>query len=246
MSVSNELFLNLKANKEDCIRFILKLSKEGNFTSIYLNNKFIMCFQASADKLEQELGQELENHDFENPVTISTMGPYGRFELLDGLNQILAETCKEIPTVEFDGVLNSNYEVDGSDRIIEFSYKKKTLKYADSQYFQTHDDDMYLKYIGKKLSYKRFTSLFKLDRDEFDEGMYEEIVLDYILDGSLFEMDYDEMMELLPDSQLKEEKFDDVMEKIEELEILTYEDFIFEVDGFEPKRKDWIKHTVKI
>ena len=36
------------------------------------------------------------------------------------------------------------------------------------------------------------------------------------------------------------------MEKIEELEILPYEDFEFEVDGFEPKRKDWIKHTIKI
>lgn len=242
MSVSNELYLNLKANKEECIRFILKFVKEGNFSSINLNKKFIMVFQSSEEQLEQELN----NHDFSESVTISAMGPYGHFELFDGLNNILVETCKKVPNVEFDGILNSNYEVDGSDRIIEFAYKKKTLKYADSQYFQTHNEDMYLKYIGKKLSYKRFTSLFKLDRDEFDEAMYEEIVLDFMLDNSFFEMEYDEMMDILPDSQLKEEKFYDVMEKIEELEILPYEDYVFEVDGFEPKRKDWIKHTVKI
>lgn len=242
MSVSNELYLNLKVNnKNECIQFLLKLIKEGNFTSINLNKKFVMLV-GTTNKLENELN----DYDFSNPITISTMGPYGHFELFDGLNNILVETCKEVPTVEFDGVLNSNYEVDGSDRIIEFSYKKRTLKFADSQYFQTHDEDMYLKYIGKKLSYKRFTSLFKLDREEFDEAMYEEIVLGDILEGSFFEMDYDEIMELLPDSQLKEEKFDDVMEKIEELEILPYEDFVFEVDGFEPKRKDWIKYTIKI
>lgn len=242
MSVSNELYLNLKSNKEECIHFILKLAEEGKFTSIYLNRKFITFFQSTKEKLEQEMNML----DFTESIEISTMGPYGRFELFDGLNNILVETCKEVPAVEFDGVLNSTYEVDGSKRIIEFSYKKKILKYADSQYFETYDDDLYLKYVGKKLSYKRFTTLFKLDREEFDEGMYEEIVLDNIYDGSFFEMDYDEMMDLLPDSQLKEEKFDDVMEKIEELEILSYEDFEFEVDGFEPKRKDWIKHTIKI
>lgn len=243
MSVSNELHLNLKANnKNEAMQFILKFNKEGSFTSINLNKKFIMLVGASNDKLDEELN----SHDYTNPLTISTDGPYGRFELFDGLNNVLVETCKEVPTVEFDGVLNSTYEVDGSERIIEFSYKKKTLKFADSQYFQTHDEDMYLKYVSKKLSYKRFTTLFKLDCDEFDEGMYEEVVLGDILEGSFFEMDYDEMMEILPDSQLKEEKFDDVMEKIEELEILPYDDFIFEVDGFEPKRKDWIKHTIKI
>ena len=242
MSVSNELNFNLKANnKDECIHYILKLKKVGNFTSMNINKKHIMMFE-SINKLEDEF----IHHDFTKPITISTSGPYGHFELFEGLSNILVETCKEIPTVEFDGVLNSTYEVDGSERIIEFSYKKKTLKFADSQYFQSHDEDMYLKYIGKKLSYKRFTSLFKLDRDEFDEGMYEEIVLGDILEGSFFEMDYDEMMEILPDSQLKEEKFDDVMEKIEELEILPYEDFICEVEGFEPKRKDWIKHTIKI
>ena len=242
MSVSNEMNLNLRANKDECIQFILKFTKEGNSTSIDLNEKFMMCSSLSTDKLEQQL----KDHDFTNPITISTTGPYGHFELFDGLKSMLVETCKEIPKVEFDGVLNSTYEVDGSERIIEFSYKKKTLKFADSDYFQSHDEDMYLKYIGKKLSYKRFTTLFKLDRDEFDEGMYEEIVLSDILEGTFFEMEYDEMMDLLPDSQLKEERFYDVMEKIEELEILTYDDFIFEVDGFEPKRKDWIKHTIKI
>ena len=242
MSVSNELFLNLKVNnKDECVRFLVKFIKEGNFTSINLNKKFLTLL-GTTSKLEDELNDV----DFSNPITISTMGPYGHFELFEGLNQVLVQTCKEVPTVEFDGVLNSIYEVDGSDRIIEFSYKKKTLKFADSQYFQTHDEDMYLKYMSKKLSYKRFTTLFKLDRDEFDEGMYEEIVLGDILEGSFFEMDYDEMMEILPDSQLKEERFDDVMEKIEELEILPYEDFVFEVDGFVPKRKDWIKYTIKI
>jgi len=243
MSVSNELYLNLKANnKDECAQFILKLNKEGNFSSIHLNKKFIMLVGVSNDKLYDVL----DHHDYTKSVSISTTGPYGHFELFDGLYNILVETCKEIPNVEFDGVLNSIYEVDGSERIIEFSYKKKTLKFADSQYFQSHDEDMYLKYVCKKLSYKRFTSLFKLDRDEFDEGMYEEVVLGDILEGSFFEMDYDEIMEILPDSKLKEEKFDDVMEKIEELEILSYEDYVFEVDGFEPKRKDWVKHTIKI
>lgn len=242
MSVSNELNINLNGSKDECISFILGLFKVGYLTSITVNGKLVMHTNLCRAKVYEVINE----HDFSSPVKLFIFGPYGNFELFDGLNNMLSDACKEVPTVVFDGELYSIYEVDGSERFIEFSYKKKTLKYADSQYFQSHNDEMYLEYIQKKLSYKRFTTLFKLDRDEFDETMYEEIVLNDMEEGSFFEMDYDEMMELLPKSKLKEEKFDDVMGKIEELEIFSYDDYTCEVEGYEPKRKDWIKTTIKI
>jgi hypothetical protein len=89
--------------------------------------------------IKNELENELNDYDFSNPITISIMGPYGHFELFDGLSNILVETCKEVPTVEFDGVLNSNYEVDGSDRITDTVTRDKCRLARAPQSFKVGD-----------------------------------------------------------------------------------------------------------
>lgn len=251
MSVTNDMELRLKGNKDECEHFILKLVEKNYFDAVCVNGCYISHFsvESSIDELRKRV---LNKRNFKNTVHITAGGPYGRFALLDGLYFIFSEICKEIPTVEFEGTVYSSYDCDGCRNIVDFYYCERKLKFEDSNFFYENQGELYYDYILKNLTYDIFITLFKLDCEKFDEWDYNDIILDYFCcdccfcSGEFFDRNYDNFKKILPQSQLLETEFDDVINKIEEMNVITYAEFCLQIGDPVPDKEKWTKYTYEI
>lgn len=242
MSVTNDMELTLKGNKDECEQFILKLVETGCFDAVNVGGIYIISsyLESNMEKIKKQI--------FNNTVCIRAGGPYGSFGLLDGLYSVFSEICKELPAVEFEGTVDSSYDCDGCRNIVNFYYSDRKLNFEDSEFFYEDQWALYYDYISKNLPYDIFVTLFKLDCEDFDELDYDVIISDYFCcdcfrSGEFFDRDYDELKKILPQSQLEESEFDDVINKLEEMNVVTYTEFLNEIDDLVPDKEKWTKYT---
>lgn len=245
MSVTNDMKLTLKGNKDECEHFILKLVEKGYFDAVNVGGIYIYGFHIESD-MEKIKKQILNKRKFDNSVYIIAAGPYGRFGLVDGLYSIFSEICKEMPTVEFEGTVDSSYDGDGSRKIVDFNYSDRKFNFEDSGYFDDDKSDMYYNYISENLPYDIFVALFKLDCEEFDSCDYSGFIFDSICYDDFFNSNYNQFKEMLPDSPLQENEYTEAINKIKEMNIITYNEFCDRIDDLVPDKEKWTKYTREI
>lgn len=245
MSVTNDMKLTLKGNKDECEYFVLKILEKGYFDAVNVSGVYLTRYSVESS-MEELKKRVLNKRKFENTVYITAGGPYGRFDLLDGLYSIFSEICKEMPTVEFEGTVDSSYDGDGSRKIVDFNYSDRKFNFEDSGYFDDDKSDMYYNYISENLPYDIFVALFKLDCEEFDSYDYSGFIFDSICYDDFFNSNYNQFKEMLPDSPLQENEYTEAINKIKEMNIITYNEFCDRIDDLVPDKEKWTKYTREI
>jgi hypothetical protein len=159
-----------------------------------------------------------------HPVHISAAGPYGHYNFLNDVD-IFRDMAEAAPEATFTAEITGGRTY--SKEWLRCKLENKIL--SISSYFEDINEgpDSYIEYFTKKISYKKFLKLFKVSNDDFDEDAYEEFIEFSLRDNYITDMEYDDFMdELEVESELTEEDFECVMEKLRDLSIKSYDDFM--------------------
>lgn len=236
MSADFNTEITIKATKEDLIKLIKGLydfkkhSKKVNKNNYaYLEWIVVKCKNLSLyvgkdstiKKFVTDCGEE---------INISASGPYGYFYELSEVK--LFEYLAEIaPRAYFKGSINGFSGT--ADQNLQAELKDSRL-YIEKSYLDQGDIEedgahaQYVRFIKKELPYSKFCKLFKIDKEEFDEDEYNEVIYDMLLAyDSLHELDYETFTEY-DLSDIEEDEFCVAMDKISNLKLLSFDEFMSE------------------
>lgn len=243
MSADLNTEITVRGNKEELLAILKVLrSFETDNHEQYRNNRdcaYLEGVEANceadscdvADATDDELVEFLEEAG--NELEINSAGPWGAFfDPSDiGLFERLAEAA---PNAYFTGLIEGF--VTGADVLHTAELNAGILSLSSSM---VNDEDLpavYAKYFKKKLPYAKFCKLFKVDKEDFDKECYDEFIEQIGEDG--FPEDLDTFLDFCGSSEIDEDKYDSAIEKIEELDILGFDDFRDEIpmEDFAEKR----------
>ena len=243
MSADLNTEITLRGNKEELLA-MLKVLRGFATDSLeqYQNHRdcaYLEDVEASseadtcdlADATDDELVEFLAEAG--NELEINSAGPWGAFfDPSDiGLFESLAESA---PNAYFTGLIEGF--VTGADVSHTAELNAGILSLTSSMVCDDDVPNLYAKYFKKKLPYAKFCKLFKVDKEDFDIDCYDEFIEQVGYDG--FPEDVDAFLDFCGSSEIDEDKYDSVIEKIEELDILSFDDFRDEIpmEDFAEKR----------
>ena len=178
------------------------------------------------DTLNDEKLREYAKNS-QNGIKVKAAGPYDYdpYKLNDiYFFRLLSEVA---PGAAFDGILYANGTYDEQS----WSYRLANGKLDISIFYQSNEDagEMYAKYVAKHLTLRKFRSWFKIDLEDLEKEDYLKLIESAAAyyELGLDEMGYDDWIALLDEfdipSSLEEDDFDTVYEKIEALELNSFE-----------------------
>lgn len=169
-------------------------------------------------------------------VGIRAEGPYGDFLRLTEV-RFFRDLAKAAPDASFKG------EISGNMTYVEVSQKAE-LKDGELHLYDYYlEDDMlpieYEKKIKKLLPYSRFCKLFKVDREDFEKNDYSDFITEAIGDEGFPNIDYDTFMDYCDSAEIDEDKYESVIEQLQDLGLVDYDTFVESVNY-----DDYVKHSV--
>lgn len=183
-------------------------------------------------ELQEEIDEEAEEliNDNEGELEISAIGPFGHYGVLNDVD-IFRDMAEAAPNAYFEAEIDGNTTYTMQN--LKCELKDKLLRIET--FFENNDEetDAYSNYFQKKLPYRKFLKLFKLDEDDFDELMYDDfIVNNFDGDENVFaDMEYDEFVDYIGDEcEIDEDEYEEAMEKVRELDIKSYYDFTLDCE----------------
>lgn len=232
MSAEFTTEITIQANKEDLFKLIKALydfgkhSKKANKKYSYLD--FV---EIKSGNLTNDDGDVTTIKEFvakcNEIIFVSANGPYGHYYELKEV-KLFEHLAEVAPSAYFKGSINgysgtldqwlegelncgllylSGSCIDGSDLN------------GDSEYGQ------YVQFIKQQLSYAKFCKLFRIDKEELYEDDYDTFI-DETRDTSLCEIDYQTFIEFCDCAEINEYEFNDAIEKIKDLNLITFEEFM--------------------
>ncbi len=170
-----------------------------------------------------------------SPVEISANGPYGSYMELNDVD-IFRDMAKAAPGASFEA--NIEGFASYSEQSLDCELKDGVLHI--STFYMDNDEgpEAYTQYFTDLLPFDDFVLLFEMDPETFDEDLYRDFISDCFMceeDLRLDRMDYESFFEYHTEDlcALDEESFEQAIEKIRPLDIMSYEDFIDDADcGF--------------
>ena len=239
MNADYETKIVFLGNEEERKRFI-------NIVKLYSSRDTREAFfDFDLDSLE-----EMENDDSEE-IEIEASGPWGSYGELNDVG-IFREIAEATPNAELKAFITGSGTYEAQS--LKARLKDKKL-YIETYLFSYEDiGERYTEYLTKKLPYDEFVRLFKIDADEFDEDAYVEY-MEYCAyedeDQTISDISYEDFLENVEGTEIEEEEYNEIVEKLRERRIETYDEFkISGEDGcidrliYDPVSKDYCKGTV--
>jgi hypothetical protein len=239
MSAEFNTEIKAKGTKEELFKIITAIfnfnafSKKKNKKSYaYLEDITITITGVKKASLFGDNIKENDIKDFvqliKKEIKITAVGPYGDFSELSEV-KLFEYIAEAAPTAYFKGCISG---FSGSaDQSIEGELTNSRLvieqRYADSGDSEGDDEyGQYVRFIKGELPYSKFCRLFKVNKDEFDEECYNDLIND-TMDESLREIDYETFNDCCA-SEMEEDEFYEAMEEISDLNLITFEEFMCE------------------
>lgn len=154
-------------------------------------------------------------------ISISTGGPYGVFSELSEVG-LFEEMACAAPSAYFKGV--SSGFVTGADVSLTGELKEGILYLTEYNMPDEAIPEMYAEAIEKVLPHSKFCSLFKVDEGEFDDECYFDFIME-AGDAGFPEIEYDEFIEYCDSSEIDEEEYNEVIEKVRNMGLVSLDDF---------------------
>ena len=225
--------IKIKGTTDEKLKLLDLLKNNEHTGSTTINHKFIDLIH------EEELNKLLE-------------------ESKDGLkveseiNRNLPEDLSEIKLFEDIAILVPNTTFEGNIEGERYGTRIWfNAKYKDNNLHQTYSESVqcdneveaYIEYLHNVIPFDEFCKIFKLDVEEMDEEACEEGYEEFLMEGYIESIDYDDFLYSFEDATTSEEDFQKGMKKLIELGIqdyTTYSDTLREEDY-----KEWDFNPLK-
>ena len=180
-------------------------------------------------------------------VQIEATGPWGYYSDLNDVD-IFREIAEATPDAKFDAFIDGSDSY--SDQQLKVRLKDRKLYTVSYLYSYEEEDDGFIDYLMSKLPYKKFVEMFKINKDEFQEGDYAEYIQSFAFDDfeGLDAVSYDDFCENVQGSEITEEEYAKACEEIKKMGIHTYYEYKEMNDGgyverfiYDPVEKKYIK-----
>lgn len=241
-----KMTVNGKTEELISILKVLRRYNEGEngvyFSGIDLNGEHL-----SLIKLKK--GKEMDDDEIidfvlsnDSPLTISALGPYGHYSELNDVD-IFRDMAEAAPEAAFEGHISGFTSY--TEQYLDCKLSDKILHITT--YFEANEEsaDAYIEYVLKLLPYEKFIELFHVDEEQFSEDSYQEFINDICVDQDdcLTDIDYDEFVDNLQmyveDFEIEESEYEEIMEKLQELNIEGYYDFHYDYEAGEKTELDY-------
>lgn len=166
---------------------------------------------------------------------ISALGPFGRYGELDEID-IFREMAQASPNASFTASITgfAGY----ADQSLHADLSNGLLKVSTSYLSDDCRGEGELEYYSNNLPYDKFTELFRLDGEEFDEAAYEDFLSEnfccYDTIGEFFEeTEYEDFIELFDvECPLTEDEYSEIAEQFMDMDCETCGEYL-ENEGYE-------------
>ncbi len=166
---------------------------------------------------------------------ISALGPFGKYGELDEID-IFREMAQAAPNASFTASITgfAGY----ADQSLHADLSNGSLKVSTSYLSDDCRGEGELEYYSNNLPYDKFTELFKLDGEEFDEAAYEDFLSEnfccYDTIGEFFEeTEYEDFIELFDaECPLTEDEYIEITEQFTDMDCETCGEYL-ENAGYE-------------
>ena len=229
MTVDFDLGITMNGTPEEIAALVGVIRHySGNETAAYINcvslNKGDKSCHLSCAS-EEDIKKFIEENNA--PIDVSACGPYGHYCTVDEFD-MFEKMADAAPGAYFKGCISGGTSYTTESVNCELVNGKMHVVTSCLCYDEL--SDAYLEYVKENLPFDEFIALFGLNPEVVDEDMYDELINLSLVDEELpfHEIDLESFIENLDiDAEdVDETLFVSAMEKISEMDIMDYYNFI--------------------